>query len=45
MKVAEAQADQPKRPRSSPWQTCPQVEALVCELPGASPRGAAAAGP
>jgi transposase InsO family protein len=31
-------ADQPKRPRSSPWQTCPEVEALVCELRRGHPR-------
>ncbi len=31
-------ADQPKRPRSSPWRTCPEVEALVCELRRGHPR-------
>jgi transposase InsO family protein len=31
-------ADQPKRPRSSPWQTSGEVEALVCELRRAHPR-------
>ena len=31
-------ADQPKRPRSSPWQTSGEVEALVCELRRGHPR-------
>jgi len=31
-------ADQSKRPRSSPWQTAPEVEALVCELRRGHPR-------
>jgi transposase InsO family protein len=31
-------ADQPKRPRSSPWQTSSEVEALVCELRRGHPR-------
>ncbi len=31
-------ADQPKRPRSSPWQTSAEVEALVCELRRGHPR-------